>query len=161
MTVCEILVRIAARGGDAVQKTQPHFPLKNMHPSKMHQQLSCREQPHTLLACPAGPSAQLSCRHSPTEKPKENTGVHMCFKSHLAALETLMKLPVIVTCCCRAHTARPIIHFLLAKLAGYRHGADSCGFSQVSPYITGHVIAWEKSAVCPEHSDTQILMLMA
>lgn len=62
------LVRIAARGGDVVQETQPHFPLKNMPPSRMHQQLSCREQPHTLLACPAALPAQLSCRNSPQGK---------------------------------------------------------------------------------------------
>lgn len=102
----------------------------------------------------------------PMEKPGENTGIDMCFKGHLAALETPMKQPVSLTCCCVLycaveHTALPIIHFLLAKLAGYRHGADSCGFSQVSSHTIGHVNAWKKSAVCPEHSITQILMLMA
>lgn len=94
----------------------------------------------SLHSCPADPH--------PREKPKENTGMDLCFKSHLAAVETRMKQPVILTCCCRAHTACPIIHFLLAKLAGYRHGADSCGFSQGSSYTTGHVNAWKKAAVC-------------
>lgn len=107
----------------------------------------------SLHSCPA--------ETHPREKPRENIGMDVCFKSHLAALETHMKQPVILTCCCRAHTAHPVIHFLLAKLAGYRHGADSCGFSQVSPYTTGHVNAWKKSAVCPDHSVTWILMLMA
>lgn len=31
------------------------------------------------------------------------------------------------------HAACSVIHFLLAQLAGYQHGANSCGFSEVSP----------------------------
>lgn len=142
---------------------QPHFPLKNMPHSTKCQQLHCREQPRARPFSPALPGSLHSCpaeTHS-REKPRENTGMASCFTSHLAALETNVKQPVILTCGCTAHTARSVIHFLLAKPVGYRHGAGSCGFSEVSPHTTGHVNAWKESAACPDHSVTQILMQIA
>lgn len=84
-----------------------------------------------------------------------------CFTSHLAALEINMKQPFILTCCCSAHTAHFVIHFLLAKLVDYQHGDDGCGFSEVSPYTTGHVNTQKESAACPDHSVIQIVMQMA
>lgn len=135
---------------------EEHAPLQDASAAELQRAAShpsCLPCWAPLHSCPADTH--------PREKPRENTGTGVCFKSHLAALETRMKQPVILTRCCRAHRAHPIIHFLLAQLAGYRHGADSCGFSQASPYTTGHVNAWKKSAVCPEHSVTQIIMLMA
>lgn len=70
-----------------------------------------------------------------------------------------MKQTVLLTC--TAPAACSVIHFLLAKLAGYQHGADCCGFSEVSPYTTVHVNARKESAACPDHSIIQILMQMA
>lgn len=104
--VCEILVRTAARGGDAVQETQPHFPSKNMPPSTKRQQLCRREQPRASSFSPAPPGSLHSCpaETHPGEKPRENTGTASCFTSHLAALETNVKQPVILTCGCTAHS---------------------------------------------------------
>lgn len=114
LTACEILVSIAAREGDAVQETQPHFPLKNMPLSRKHQQLSYREQPHTspfLLALLGSPNCCLAETHA-WKTPREDIGMATCFMSHLAALGTNTKQPVILTCCCTVHTARSVIHFL-------------------------------------------------
>lgn len=69
-----------------------------------------------------------------------------------------MKQTVLLTCIAQA--ACCVIRFLLAKLVGYQHGADSCGFSEVSPYTTGHVNARKESAACPDHSVIQIVMQM-
>lgn len=156
-------MRTAARGGDAVQETQPHFPLKNMPPSTKRQQLRRREQPRASSFSSALPGSPHSCpaETHPREKPRENTGMASCFASHLAVLETNVKQPVILACGCTAHTACSVIHFLLAKPMGYRHGASSCGFSEVSPCTTGHTNAREESAACLDHSVIQILMQMA
>lgn len=52
-----------------------------------------------------GPLHSCPADTHPREKPRGNTGMDMCFKSHLAALETPMMQPAILTCCCRAHSS--------------------------------------------------------
>lgn len=114
-----------------------------------------------FLVCPAGFPAQLSCRHSSQGK-AEGKHRHGCvrqepFNSFRNSYEAASYFDLLLQS----------TQLSLSSISSwrswwdYRHGANSCGFSQDSPHTTRHVNAWKKSAVCPEHSVTQILMLTA